>query len=66
MGVSHVDHTLEESSFLGTTMIEEDQRVLNRHNAVVNALKNKISVSEEHHPTSKETHTFSNSSRQLG
>jgi hypothetical protein len=42
MGVSHVHHTLEETSFLGTTMVKQDQRVLNGHNAVINALKDEI------------------------
>lgn len=38
MRVPHVHQTLEETTFLGTTVVEKDQRVLDRHNTVVDAL----------------------------
>lgn len=38
MRVPHVHQTVEESTFLGTTVVEKDQRVLDRHNTVVDAL----------------------------
>lgn len=58
MRVSHVHHTLEETSFLGTTVVEKDQRVLNRHNAVINALKNEMLVSESNTMQLRERNTY--------
>jgi hypothetical protein len=43
-----MDHALEEPSFLGTAVVEEDQRVLNGYDTIIDALKNGISVSNTH------------------
>lgn len=36
--ITHVHQALEETTFLGTTMVEHDQRVLHRDNTIVNTL----------------------------
>ena len=66
MRVPHVHQALEEATFLGTTVVEQDQRVLDRHNTVVDALMTSYQYQATTPSTDMETLTFSNSSLVLG
>ena len=39
VGVSHVHHTLEETTLFGTTVVEQDVTIFNRHDTIINSLE---------------------------